>query len=761
MPDINTAQQSNNANEEFEYIELEEGQELPDGYEYEYVEVPADEISEMDVVNRPHAFDADDEGDVASPSVIDASLQSSQDDEVRKEAPFPSFLQADYENSSDLQNAELGDVLSSAPAPQATVDVNDIQVSIADSETIQTSHASSDETWQNQVGTVAPTDFAQKENVNFLNKPQPIENWQEDSRATYDLESVRADESDVQFQQNNISSIHVDDYIEPEAHFKASEIAVTEIPHEHPTIETQFDVTDVAHSEKTEEDVSLDISNVENDVSIDDLLQENETEFVDVDHLVEMNTDPVEEVVATVESVPAPVEEVSAPIENLSTQVEKVVAPVEDVAVPLEKVAASIEVEKTAFPTQNSTQVPSEDIEHFIGSSFKNAPDENVSLNAHTETVNVWEDVAPDVSHHIVSADENANDFVMSNTSNYQTELPVKDDEQKIDNDYNAENFASYQENVVLTSANQAEQLNPHLLDFDVFDFGVNDAPAAESHAHIVSKQQGIASFKASEDVFDILLTDVDFAQNELSAWNLVLYQKSLIPLEKPVSELVRPQNVSINRYVSVVQGGNSKVNLFNEDDLKIINASHACVGVQGRFLCGDFDTNSGVIIDDFITLPLSDFAGKKIAFNMPASGILAGPDGYLLFFFGVKNLWVPSSDVAVVDAQKLQYKISKWYSGTAHDKYFEFSAQSENGEFIGNEEMNAIHVNVNNSSYGWNVAFDNGLSMNLRDLREYQTRFGKIPSPNGIISYGQKTLKFQNVERIVVYEAAQYFFYN
>ena len=94
-------------------------------------------------------------------------------------------------------------------------------------------------------------------------------------------------------------------------------------------------------------------------------------------------------------------------------------------------------------------------------------------------------------------------------------------------------------------------------------------------------------------------------------------------------------------------------------------------------------------------------------------------------------------------------------------DKYFEFSAQSESSEFIGNEEMNSIHVNVNNSSYGWNVTFDDGLSMNLRDLREYQTRFGKIPSANGTISYGQKTLKFQNVERIVVYEAAQYFFYN
>ena len=80
---------------------------------------------------------------------------------------------------------------------------------------------------------------------------------------------------------------------------------------------------------------------------------------------------------------------------------------------------------------------------------------------------------------------------------------------------------------------------------------------------------------------------------------------------------------------------------------------------------------------------------------------------------------------------------------------------------FEGNDEIKAIHVNVYNSSYGWNVTFDNGLSMNLRDLREYQTRFGKMPSPNGVISYGQTKLTFSNVERIVVYESAQYYFYS
>ena len=289
----------------------------------------------------------------------------------------------------------------------------------------------------------------------------------------------------------------------------------------------------------------------------------------------------------------------------------------------------------------------------------------------------------------------------------------------------------------------------------------MSEAKQAERSSRIVSKQNGVQAFKGDDVISDILLSDIDFAHNELAVWNLILYHKSIIPLEKQVTELNRAEQPSLNRYACVIQGGNRRVDLFNEDNLKIINASNACVSVQGRFICGDFASNSGVIIDDFVTIPLVDFAGKKISFEEPVSGLLTGAAGFILFFHNVKNLWIPSSDIETADAQKLQYKISRWYSGTLHDKYFEFSAQSESAEFIGNDEVKSIHVNVNNSSYGWNATFDNGISMNLRDLREYQTRFGKLPSANGVISYGQKSLKFQNVDRIVVYEAAQYFFYS
>lgn len=101
-----------------------------------------------------------------------------------------------------------------------------------------------------------------------------------------------------------------------------------------------------------------------------------------------------------------------------------------------------------------------------------------------------------------------------------------------------------------------------------------------------------------------------------------------------------------------------------------------------------------------------------------------------------------------------------KWYSGRLDDRYFEFSLDSQEYEFEGTADINSIHVNIGSSSYGWNVNFNNGVMMNLRDLREYQLRYGKMPDNAGVLGFGDLTLNFRNVERIVVYESPEYFSY-
>lgn len=101
-----------------------------------------------------------------------------------------------------------------------------------------------------------------------------------------------------------------------------------------------------------------------------------------------------------------------------------------------------------------------------------------------------------------------------------------------------------------------------------------------------------------------------------------------------------------------------------------------------------------------------------------------------------------------------------RWYSGTSEDKIFTLSKGFESGEFVADEECQTIHVNVGYDTYGWEVQFSNGVVMNLRDVREYQIRNGKLPSENGRIIFGNSELSFSAVQRIVVYETVKYFSY-
>ena len=775
MADMNPSDVSD---EEFEYIELEEGQELPEGYEYEYVEVPADEVSEMDVVNRSYAINPEEENyDMASASDINAALSSSQEEDVRPEAPFPSFLTADANDDqvADVVSEET-EVSDASYNNEEWVEVDDVRET--DTSHLQLQQEVKEEEWQSQVGSVAPVSDADTQDMTFMNAPSNPENWQEDTRATYDLNSIQEDVSDIQFNDEKIPSIDVNDYIEPEAVYKTSDVALTDLPQNISETQTTVSVEEVEdnsflpQNSETENAVTEnDFDNLnfeENDVSLDELLQDDNPSHEEISPENIFST--VEDTVVAKDNL-LPTEEVLE-VEEVSS--EPIAENFVQESVKTEEVSVSVPVEETIFvsdeeplvkeiPSHNENYVSDiseqqENIEvaplavsdvemEVIPDVITSEPEIETPVVPTLNGEDIWEEVDPEVRSSSIHPD----------TFETVVEKPQLSEETLT----NANQTVFQSEQVIRTSDDVVEHLDPLPSKFQISEFSLSEAKQAERSSRIVSKQNGVQAFKGDDVISDILLSDIDFAHNELAVWNLILYHKSIIPLEKQVTELNRAEQPSLNRYASVIQGGNRRVDLFNEDNLKIINASNACVSVQGRFICGDFASNSGVIIDDFVTIPLVDFAGKKISFEEPVSGLLTGAAGFILFFHNVKNLWIPSSDIETADAQKLQYKISRWYSGTLRDKYFEVSAQSESAEFIGNDEVKSIHVNVNNSSYGWNASFDNGISMNLRDLREYQTRFGKLPSANGVISYGQKSLKFQNVDRIVVYEAAQYFFYS
>ncbi len=99
------------------------------------------------------------------------------------------------------------------------------------------------------------------------------------------------------------------------------------------------------------------------------------------------------------------------------------------------------------------------------------------------------------------------------------------------------------------------------------------------------------------------------------------------------------------------------------------------------------------------------------------------------------------------------------WYSGLLSDKVFEVAADNMPEFLDPYKDIKVIHVTVS-SGYGWNVFFDNGVFMNLLDLKEYQERNASLPSPDGKIICGNKTTSFENIERIVVFEKPRYFSY-
>lgn len=112
-----------------------------------------------------------------------------------------------------------------------------------------------------------------------------------------------------------------------------------------------------------------------------------------------------------------------------------------------------------------------------------------------------------------------------------------------------------------------------------------------------------------------------------------------------------------------------------------------------------------------------------------------------------------------VVSEKELNHFL-KWYSGHLSDEYIEFSTEYESGEIEGTEECKALNIKVGNSYYGWNVKFDNGISMSLRDVRDYQLYYGRLPASGGVISFGDLTLIFKNIERIVSSQTPEYYSY-
>ena len=244
-----------------------------------------------------------------------------------------------------------------------------------------------------------------------------------------------------------------------------------------------------------------------------------------------------------------------------------------------------------------------------------------------------------------------------------------------------------------------------------------------------------------------------------LENWHLIIFNQNLVPAEAGGTiEIVQPQDTI--RAATVVKQGTEKLEIYNEEEYRFADPADGFVPARKHFIYWRTDDDTGLIILDFVNIRLRANAGKVITFENPVFGWLSGPNGAQIYFAQLGRLAVSSPEQAAGDDEKAGQHAAKWYSGKLEDRYFEFSGASQSGEFTGSDEVKNIHVNVGTSAYGWNVSFDNGLVMSMRDLQEFESKHGKMPSPNGEISHGALKLKFSNVERIVAYQTPQYFAY-
>ncbi len=312
----------------------------------------------------------------------------------------------------------------------------------------------------------------------------------------------------------------------------------------------------------------------------------------------------------------------------------------------------------------------------------------------------------------------------------------------------------------VKTSEQAFQSVDEQPVQVSLYDMSDEDCASLCSVAFPFNKNSGFRGFQADEKVYNLVIEDIDINQHEENDWSLIIFDDYRVRLNPNEKELILPKGDNTVRYAKIMKSGKTKLELFNEEKYNFMAPTEEFVKIRGHYIYGNIANNSKLIVKDFVNISLADKLGKQITFNKPVSGLLTGPKAAKLYFSDVRSVIVPNAIQLRKDEERERSKAARWYSGSSDDKCFEFDAKSQISEFNGTDECKIIHVNVGISHYGWNITFDNGLFMSFRDLLEYQTRYGQLPDSSGVITHGQQTLKFTNVEKIVIYEAAQYFTY-
>lgn len=292
----------------------------------------------------------------------------------------------------------------------------------------------------------------------------------------------------------------------------------------------------------------------------------------------------------------------------------------------------------------------------------------------------------------------------------------------------------------------------PSGTEFNVLEMSDDDYLVSIDFSKVVTKSDGVSVFYSTRKQNTVSISDIDMTAGELSQWNLVILDRKMVSLNEHEQNIF-PRFKNSVRLAKLIKNGQERVSFFNEEEYSAVPQTDSFGMVSGKFIVGALEEDSGLLINDFINISLYDFYGKKLQFMTPVSGMLVGPKGSILYFSNLKNLILPRAKISSSEESYLKEVADA-------QGYFEISAQDEEKTLVGIDGKDSVHINVGITTYGWNVVFDNEVTMSVKDLMTYQSRNGKIPFDSGKICYGRKVFKFENIKSVSLYETPQYFSY-
>ena len=261
---------------------------------------------------------------------------------------------------------------------------------------------------------------------------------------------------------------------------------------------------------------------------------------------------------------------------------------------------------------------------------------------------------------------------------------------------------------------------------------------SASDEPFVYEGRSGTLSFNGSA----ITLSNATGIFNHLENWHLQITEMSVSQLEGQAGQTVALTEGLYNQGLLITGDG---------EQYPFANVSELTVPAADPDQCM-------LLMSGTTVLSLAGHAGETIELEN-ASGMLIGPNDSLLHFSGLTKLVVPEAVQTAEPAEAPQSApaaetvVRIFADSDADGKAFVFTA--EDGEK--STDAAVVLIKTGYRPYGWNVAFDDGTTMSLADVRIYQSKHGDLPAANGTITYKDAKLSFTGAKRIRIVEKPAY----